>query len=699
MDTKDERVNDQTTDEAIHDDARSNGTGSHPLADRKDSNSAPRYLIPKRAMGAVEIPMIVMNLDRAEKAFGNISSFQNVCTAVHCTRQRLITPDLGHGAQHNTILSQPESPFRRPIMSHSATSHNVVLKVTVPKRTGRKRKRGTNGPWEGEVEMTDVSRSESSGEQICSRSRLDNPKVLRRKMQDNVDNYDVEAVGVIKHTHRFRGMADFHWGLEQSPFISRFMNQVMPGDITQMRDFKFVDGVDKGPNVDIIPPPVWTPMTLPFIYNYSQNPYVRSELDHAGQTKLINTQLPTLIGYFLKADQYPIPDGPQTPYDGTDEEVTHCIARMQEAMEERPIWTRRSLMNKLGSIVRNANVMKRCVGYVGYQFRGGPWRDAIIKYGIDPRTDPAYRTYQTMIFNMRKLQAGHIGETWHAIRSLRTEQRQPQGDNHESHVFDGKSYWTDGKVWQICDITDPLIAKLFTEAPQRPEVDIYNSGWYHQGTWAKAKGIMKTKMIAIQFGRKLRDDDFAGIFDVRDTTPPPGASSVHVPLPDLELTDAEKRVLYGRRFKEPKKKRKGTAYRVTKSNGPRGVAAAAAAAGSGAGTPNPDTGLQDELMSAGEDSLEEEDSEGDDDEDGAFRGEGRVFAPVPGLDEGIDGIGEEYGDEDEDGVGYGYDEDAEGYDETHVYDGAGEAHPSVAYVAVQPGEADVETAYPSEALP
>lgn len=115
-------------------------------------------------------------------------------------------------------------------MSHSAASHNVVLKVTVPKRTGRKRKRGTDGPWEGEVDMADVPRSRVSSEQICSRSRLDNPKILRRKMQDNVGNYHVEAVGVIKHTHRFRGMADFHWGLEKSPFIGRFMDQVMPGD-------------------------------------------------------------------------------------------------------------------------------------------------------------------------------------------------------------------------------------------------------------------------------------------------------------------------------------------------------------------------------------------------------------------------------------------------------------------------------------
>ncbi|TDZ68428.1 Transcription factor tau subunit sfc1 [Colletotrichum trifolii] len=672
MDTEDERVNDNVNgDEEMDDEVqREQEAPRGPEPSQTHSNSAPRYPIPKRNMSAVEIPMIVMNLDRAEKAFGNISTFQNVLDS-----------------ERNTIpfYLNPESPFRRPIMSHSAASHNVVLKVSVPKRTGRKRKRGTDGPWEGEVDMPDVPKSGVSGEQIYSRSRLDNPRILRRKLQDNVGNYGVEAVGVIKHTHRFRGMADFHFGIGQSPFISRFMEQVMPGDITQMRNFKFVDGVDKGPNVDIIPPPVWTPMTLPFIYNYSQNPYVRSEMDHAGQTKLINTQLPTLIGYFLKADQYPIPEGPQTPYDGSDEEVTACIAKMQEAMDERPIWTRRSLLNKLGSIVRNANVMKRCVGYVGYQFRGGPWRDAIIKYGVDPRSDPSYRTYQTMIFNMRKLQAGHIGETWHAIRSLRTEQRQPQGDNHESHIFDGKSYWTDGKVWQICDITDPLVSKMFEAAPTRPQVDIYNSGWYHQGTWAKAKGIMKTKMIAIQFGRKLKDEDFGNIVGVRDTTPPPGSSSVHIPLPDLELTDAEKQVLYGRRFKEPKKKRKGTtAYRVTKSNGPRSVAAAAAMGVEE--TPDAEDDLRGALASEAEESLGEVDSEVDE------------YGPGPGGEDG--NFGEDYGEEDY--YGWGGNEDGEAYDEERweepYEEEAAGGNGGVAGADDVIGEPDANTAYPPSAL-
>lgn len=123
----------------------------------------------------------------------------------------------------------PESPFCKPIMSHNAKSHNVVIKVTVPKRTGRKRKRGTNGPWEGDIEVAEAE-TQASGEHVYSRSRLDDPTVLRRKLQDNVGSYEVEPVGLIKHTHRFRGLADFYWHMPKSSFAQRYVDQVLPGD-------------------------------------------------------------------------------------------------------------------------------------------------------------------------------------------------------------------------------------------------------------------------------------------------------------------------------------------------------------------------------------------------------------------------------------------------------------------------------------
>lgn len=114
-------------------------------------------------------------------------------------------------------------------MSHYASSHNVLFKITVPKRTGRKRKRGSNGPWQGEVHHL-AQQTGPGPENLRSESRLDEPKVLRRKLQDNVDRYRAEAVGVIKHTHRYRGMADFNYSMKSNDFMNDFKDKILSGD-------------------------------------------------------------------------------------------------------------------------------------------------------------------------------------------------------------------------------------------------------------------------------------------------------------------------------------------------------------------------------------------------------------------------------------------------------------------------------------
>lgn len=112
----------------------------------------------------------------------------------------------------------PDSLTCQPILSHNAVSHNVVIKVTVPKRTGRKRKRGTDDPFEDFEEGTkspspaDDSTpapslpSAAEEPQVLSQKRMDEPQTLRQKLLDNVGRYKVAAVGTIHHTHRYRGM-------------------------------------------------------------------------------------------------------------------------------------------------------------------------------------------------------------------------------------------------------------------------------------------------------------------------------------------------------------------------------------------------------------------------------------------------------------------------------------------------------------
>lgn len=118
------------------------------------------------------------------------------------------------------------------MMSHYSSSHNVVFKITVPKRTGRKRKRGSDGPWqEGVVnEPTKDASGPASASCLYSQSQLDETKILRRKLQDNVERYEAEAIGVIKHTHRYRGIADFNFTMKNNDFMNRFNSTFLSGD-------------------------------------------------------------------------------------------------------------------------------------------------------------------------------------------------------------------------------------------------------------------------------------------------------------------------------------------------------------------------------------------------------------------------------------------------------------------------------------
>jgi len=100
------------------------------------------------------------------------------------------------------------------LLSHNSQTRNVLLKITVPMRTGRKRKRGTDGPFLGEVKFPEVdgdtnnpprglslaatgmeeSRDTLYAKRIRSQRRLDNPREILKTLQDNVNNYTVRSL-------------------------------------------------------------------------------------------------------------------------------------------------------------------------------------------------------------------------------------------------------------------------------------------------------------------------------------------------------------------------------------------------------------------------------------------------------------------------------------------------------------------------
>lgn len=95
-----------------------------------------------------------------------------------------------------TLMLNPEDVMSRPIRSTSKQTNNVLLKVTVPRRTGRRRKRGSQGPF------VDSHRDDVA----TPADQLDARELLQR-LKENVGRYQVDVVGQVNRTHVFRGMS------------------------------------------------------------------------------------------------------------------------------------------------------------------------------------------------------------------------------------------------------------------------------------------------------------------------------------------------------------------------------------------------------------------------------------------------------------------------------------------------------------
>ncbi|PQE29754.1 hypothetical protein CJF32_00000412 [Rutstroemia sp. NJR-2017a WRK4] len=468
--------------------------------DYAEESSAPTYAIPSREVVSVEHPLIIQNLDNGIKTFGRAPNWSKILE--------------GTEDECLPLYLRIRDPSCIPILSYNSITNNVLLKITVPKRTGRKRKRGSQDPYTDDSQARSTATTEQdSANNVQSHSRNDKPASILRKMRDNVDKYTVEAVGAIEQSHRYRG--------------------------GKMREFRL--GTDKGwkKNEEIVPPPTYTHHPLPFNWAYRQNPLITSEIDaETGETNVINrSKMPKLDTYYIHNDDGEVPTKPPHAVPG-DPVLRDFVGALQQVMNERPIWTRRALANRLANET-GLYLMKPALSYVGYQFRAGPWRDAVIRYGVDPRKDPTCRIYQTLFFKLYEDDERAGEGKWKDNRSQYTRNQTYGTGDVPSHMFNGTSLTLDGKVWQLCDITDPLLVPLIHDSPVAIEYDNNSDGYYNNGTMAKIRAIMKTKLIAIRSHKVIPENAFNIALSIPDFVPDKKGRKVHVPVPDMRLTDDE----------------------------------------------------------------------------------------------------------------------------------------------------------------
>lgn len=76
------------------------------------------------------------------------------------------------------------------------------------------------------------------------------------------------------------------------------------------------------------------------------------------------------------------------------------ITHLRRLFDQRPIWTRNSLLYHLKI---TEVILKRIIHHVAYFFCNGPWNRCWVKYGYDPRKDPKAKIYQIVDYRVRAI--------------------------------------------------------------------------------------------------------------------------------------------------------------------------------------------------------------------------------------------------------------------------------------------------------
>jgi len=238
---------------------------------------------------------------------------------------------------------------------------------------------------------------------------------------------------------------------------------------------------------EVQPPPVLQLTDVPFPYaydsvlsrkivsnfplSYRQNASVRIFKDQTGVDQSINVARPKGITHSLvNYDVVQVPSGPVSALPPEDEQpmkIRRMIRILRDGLQERPVMSTRYQCYVTNESLHGS--LRRALPYVGYMFRGGPFKDALIRYGVDPRSDPIYRGFQVTQVQIpgtgdKKMQRFGHGPP--------TTKGKPK-----TYIFDGTELYTDAKVFHFCDLQDPVLRQLLDNAPvaEKWEVSQLNS--------------------------------------------------------------------------------------------------------------------------------------------------------------------------------------------------------------------------------
>ncbi|RMZ68190.1 Transcription factor tau subunit sfc1 [Pyrenophora seminiperda CCB06] len=465
--------------------------------DTAAAQHAPWLPVPSRAISVVEHPAVVENVDEGIASLGGpVKLSKGLRSKLETTTNAAGDDEL---KKLISVSLRPDDPFTKRLLSTPVRTNNLLLKITVPKRTGRRRKRGTSGPFLSEDEIG------SHG----SRATVDAPTIYRI-LQDNASTYKVALAGVVDEAHRFRNMPDMQYDASHNETMIALRDHALSKRYNIVKNLNANTKAGADLTKSVGPSPEFLQMPIAFNYRFQQNANVKYT-----EKGVVNVQKNFAYNAYtiVKPTDEHVPTGPRpglpaernlTPY------MQALIANIRTLLLQRPIVTRQLLYNRLGWDKRTK--LRQAAIYCGFFFESGPWREALVRWGVDPRKDPEYRKYQTVSFQSY-LKSGTAKHNTAFDQHVMKLARMSPEELATEHTFDGFNVSQTGNLFQFCDVTDPLITKILATKDIRTTCAPTFQGWYHVGTWAKATVVLKDKMNTIIGGEKPDDSIYQRILE------------------------------------------------------------------------------------------------------------------------------------------------------------------------------------------
>jgi general transcription factor 3C polypeptide 5 (transcription factor C subunit 1) len=194
---------------------------------------APRYIIPDQRIVTIEHPCIIQNVDRGIKSLGGDRALN-----------RFLDPNIPISNKTITASLRPDDPYAQAVRSMYVKTDNVLLAIRVPKRTGRKRKRGSDDPFEADPDWKQAKNSPVEG-----------PVVLR-SLGDNPNETTVSPLGLLQESWRFRSLPDFQYATTGGHTFQLIKDSLISSDLSKIKQFTLDTSRKLGPQEEIQPPPI-----------------------------------------------------------------------------------------------------------------------------------------------------------------------------------------------------------------------------------------------------------------------------------------------------------------------------------------------------------------------------------------------------------------------------------------------------------